>query len=332
MKFRRVVLFTTVGLCLVAVSSCSSTKTMKKKEKKNHEVTVISDCKVSPFCFEKPIYKVGVVLSGGGARGFAHVGFFKAMEELGIKADIISGTSAGAIAGAMYSSGLSTDAMFSVFKDIRLLQVPRLFSRTSHTVVDEDTIKIKRDRGIVFSARALDRILRQTLPDSTFEKLKVPLVVNATNLEKGQNCYFFKGDLIRPVVASCSVPMVFGSVLINGDHYVDGGVMQNLAVSPIRKACTYVIAVHVNPLEDYSEQDKMHESEWERSLRLLIRVNILGDKDMADLFIEPKELVRYKMTDTNQGEEISLIGYREAKKALQDFIKLHPDIVNGVAQ
>lgn len=332
MNFRRTLLLSMFSIGLVAAVSCSSTKAMKKKEKEKSEVTVISDCKESPFSFEKPIYKVGIVLSGGGARGFAHVGFFKAMDELGIKADIISGTSSGAIAGVMYASGFTPEGMSAVFKDIRLLQLPRLFSRNNHSNGDDDSVRIKRDRGIVFSTRALDRILRKNLPDSTFEALKIPLVVNATNLDKGQNCYFHKGDVIKPVVASCAVPMVFSSILIDGQHYVDGGVMQNLAVSPIRKACKYIIAVHVNPLEDYSEQDKMRESEWERSLKLLIRANMFRDKDQVDLFIEPKELVHFKITDTSVGEEMSLIGYLEAKKALQEFIKLHPDIVNGVAQ
>ena len=311
---------------LVAETSCTTSQKMKKKAALERQVTLVTDGNHSPFQQTSPSYKVGIALSGGGARGFAHAGFLKAMDELGIKAGIISGTSAGAIAGAMYASGMAPDSMLKVFGNIRLLLLPRLRLKSNNTT-DTSEIKKERERLLIYNTKDIERILKITLPDSTFEGLKIPLVVNATNLEKGQNTYFHQGDLIHPVVASSAIPMVFSAVEIGGSRFVDGGVMQNLAVSPIRNVCKYVIAVSVNPMEDYSSMPKMQEADWERVFRLMVRANTLKDREMADLFIEPVDLVHYKVTDTKQSEEMFWIGYREGKKALSDFIRLHPDVL-----
>jgi len=298
---------------------------MKKKSDIQREVTIVSDSCRHPYTCDAPIYKVGVVLSGGGARGFAHAGFFKAMDELGVRPNVISGTSAGAIAGVMYAGGKSPDAMLDIFSNIRLLQLPRFRANGRNP----DAGKDKRNHHLLFKAKDLLQILRQNLPKTTFEGLNIPLVVNATSLERGQNVYFYTGDVLKPVVASSAIPMVFKPVLIDGQHYVDGGVMQNLSVSPIRRACKYVIAMHVNPLEDYSAHGRMYEPEWERIFKLMIRANTFTDKEQVDLFIEPSELVRYKITETRLGSEMFWIGYHEAKQSLEAFIREHPDIVDG---
>ncbi|TCN70193.1 patatin-like phospholipase family protein [Acetobacteroides hydrogenigenes] len=298
---------------------------MKKKSDIQREVTIVSDSCRHPYTCDAPIYKVGVVLSGGGARGFAHAGFFKAMDELGVRPNVISGTSAGAIAGVMYAGGKSPDAMLDIFSNIRLLQLPRFRANGRNP----DAGKDKRNHHLLFKAKDLLQILRQNLPKTTFEGLNIPLVVNATSLERGQNVYFYTGDVLKPVVASSAIPMVFKPVLIDGQHYVDGGVMQNLSVSPIRRACKYVIAMHVNPLEDYSAHGRMYEPEWERIFKLMIRANTFTDKEQVDLFIEPSELVRYKITETRLGSEMFWIGYYEAKQSLEAFIREHPDIVDG---
>lgn len=298
---------------------------MKKKAELQREVTIVSDRCRHPFSCDAPIYKVGIVLSGGGARGFAHAGFLKAMDELGIKANIISGTSAGAIAGVMYAGGKRPDDMLDVFSDIRLVHLPRFRVNGSKP----EARKENHERHLLFKTKDLLQILRHNLPITTFEGLSIPLVVNAISLERGQVVYFYSGDVLKPVVASSAVPMIFKPVLIDGQHYVDGGVMQNLAVSPIRKACKYVIAMHVNPMEDYSAHGKMFEPEWERIIRLMIRANTFIDKDMVDLFIEPTELVRYKVTESRYGTDMFWIGYHDAKRLLEAFIAEHPDILNG---
>jgi Predicted esterase of the alpha-beta hydrolase superfamily len=298
---------------------------MKKKADIQREVFIVSDSSKLLFCCEMPIYKVGVVLSGGGARGFAHAGLLKAIDDLGIKVDIISGTSSGAIAGVMYAGGKSPDAMLDIFSDIRLLQLPRF--RVNGSSINKT--KERHDRHLLFKTKDLYQILRRNLTKTTFEGLNIPLVVNAINLETGQNVYFSTGDVLKPVVASSAVPMVFRPVVIDGQHYIDGGVMQNLAVSPIRSACRYIIAMHVNPMEDYSAHGRMFEPEWERVIRLMIRANTFIDKAMVDLFIEPTELVRYKVTESRYGRDMFWIGYYDGKKALEAFIKQHPDILNG---
>lgn len=298
---------------------------MKRKNLEARKVVLVADSSGLPFSYSKPIYKVGIALSGGGGRGFAHAGVLRAIDEMGIKPEIIAGTSAGSIAGALYASGVAPSQMLDAFRRIRFLQVPRLRIFGARDTTD-DASKIP-DKYIFLKTHNLTKILEANIAARTFEELKIPLVVNATKMASGQNIYFTKGELIRPVVASSAVPMLFKPVNIDGYDYVDGGVMQNLPVLPIRNACKYVIAVDVNPIEDFSAQNKIMGSEWERLFKLLIRANTLRDREAADLFIQPLELIRYNIFDTKHGEEMYWIGYKAAKEALQTFIKEHPDVI-----
>lgn len=319
-----------VGLvlfCSIFIVSCATQKDMKKKKLEAREVVLVADSTGLPFNYSEPIYKVGIALSGGGGRGFAHAGVLRAMDELGIKPQIIAGTSAGSIAGALYASGVAPNQMLDAFRRIRFIQVPRFRIFGSKDTVEDSPNK--QDRYIFLKTHNLARILEANIPVRTFEELKIPLVVNATKMASGQNIYFTKGELIRPVVASSAVPMLFRPVNIDGYDFVDGGVMQNLPVLPIRKACKYVIAVDVNPIEDFSAQNKIVGSEWERVFKLMIRANTLRDKDAADLFIQPLELINFNIFDTKHGEEMYWIGYNAAKHALEKFVKEHPDILEG---
>lgn len=274
------------------------------------------------------MYHVGLVLSGGGARGFAHAGAFKAFDELGVKPQIIAGTSAGSIAGALYASGLSPEQMLEAFKDIRFFKFPKLnlFGRK----VPEGPCPKEKNKYIVLKTRNLAKILDNNLPVKTFEELKIPLVVNATMVAGGQNVYFTTGELLKPVVASSAIPLFFKPVTINGYEFVDGGVLQNLPVSAIRKACKYIVAIDINPLEDLTMHQTALGNEWERLFKLLIRANTLSDKSEADLFIQPKELVKYSIVDTKHGEEMFQIGYQATKVALEKFILENPDLRDRV--
>ncbi|MCK4745416.1 MAG: patatin-like phospholipase family protein, partial [Bacteroidales bacterium] len=131
-------------------------------------------------------YKTGLVLSGGGTRGFAHIGAIQALEEAGIHADVVSGTSAGSIVGAMYADGYSPAEVLELFNKHKILRLSRLsFSRKGFL-----------DFG------GLNKKINKYLRAKTFDELKIPLYVCITNLTKGEVVYVHEGPLSSVIMAS----------------------------------------------------------------------------------------------------------------------------------
>ena len=166
-------------------------------------------------------YRTGLVLSGGGARGFAHLGVIQALNEAGIFPDVISGTSAGAIVGVLYADGYTP-------KEILMLM--NWASRF-------DYMRPAMPREGLLQINGITKILKTSLRAKTFEDLKIPLFVAATDLNNGKAVYFSKGDIFDPVMASASIPVLFQPVKINDISYVDGGVLDNLPIRPIENDC-----------------------------------------------------------------------------------------------
>src|SRR5690606_32106883 len=161
--------------------------------------------------------QVGLVLSGGGLRGIGHLGAIKALEEHGYRPAIISGCSMGAIIGAFYAAGYSVDAMLDI------IEANNLFPTTSFRL---------RTSGFVDN-RFLSRLIQKHIPQNTFETLKMPLYVSATNFISGASEYFHSGQLDEALLASSSIPLLFPSVKHNDSVYYDGGILDNLPVKPL---------------------------------------------------------------------------------------------------
>jgi NTE family protein len=166
-------------------------------------------------------YQIGLVLSGGGTRGFAHLGVMQALNEAGIYPDVISGTSAGALAGVLYADG----------------HTPKEIQKIMNSGSRLDFIRPTLPREGLLQIGGVIKILKNCLHAKTFEELKIPLYVSATDLNNGKSVYFSKGDLLDPVIASASIPVLFQPVIINNICYVDGGVLDNLPVRPIENKC-----------------------------------------------------------------------------------------------
>jgi NTE family protein len=253
-------------------------------------------------------YKLGLALSGGGAKGFAHLGVFKLFEELGIRPDIIAGTSAGAMAGALFADGYSAE-------EIKILFTNREFSEFASLQVPKSGL---------FDTKPLRNFLRRILRAKTFEELKTPLVVMATDLDHGESHAFREGPLVDPIVASCSVPIIFSPVLINGVHYVDGGLFRNFPVSEIRGECENVVGVNVSPLvsEKY-KQNLLYIAE--RSYHYLFHANTLEDRELCDILIEAEDISQYKVFDLANVAKIAQFGYDIAVEAFAKVIKENRD-------
>ncbi len=172
----------------------------------------------------------GLVLSGGGARGLAHIGVLEVLEAQGFEADVVAGTSMGGVIGALYASGKGPTEILEIARSTPWLRLLDLVPRP----------------GLI-SQRGLRDFLARYLPPY-FEALKRKLVVTAVDLEAGKLTYFSRGDLPGAVLASVAYPGLVAPVVYQGRTYVDGGVLDNLPVDAARfMQAHYVLAVDVTP-------------------------------------------------------------------------------------
>ena len=246
-------------------------------------------------------YRTGLVLSGGGARGFAHLGVLKALNVSGIYPDVIAGTSAGALVGVLYADGYTPDEILSIMNTTSRLHYIR------PTVPREGLLQIS----------GIERILKDKLRAEKFEDLKIPLFVTATDLNNGKAVYFSSGELLRPVIASASIPVLFNPVIIDNIHYVDGGVLDNLPVKPIEGMCNFMFGSFVNPV-GYEETVTSLVQIAERSFMLNLSKELEMKENLFDVFIAPPELKNYKIFDNEKALEVFDIGYNATINKLED--------------
>lgn len=241
--------------------------------------------------------KIGLALSGGGARGFAHLGIIKALEEMGVVISEVSGTSAGAIAGAFYCYGIKPDQILEIVTSTGFLKSVRpAWSWTG-----------------LLSMDGFKEVMHKYLPDNSFEKLKIPLTVATTEIRLGKVTYFDSGELISRVIASSSIPALFDPKVLDGHVYVDGGIMDNLPVRPLVGKCDFIIGCHSNPVEQRFDIKNVKEV-MERSLLIAINVNSSFSKAQCNVIIEPPELGKFGTLDLSRGKEIFEIGYQFVKQ------------------
>ncbi|HEX2922343.1 MAG TPA: patatin-like phospholipase family protein [Bacteroidales bacterium] len=247
-------------------------------------------------------YNIGVVLSGGGARGFAHLGFLEALDEAGIRPDVIAGTSAGAIAGVLYADGYS----------------PREILALTNTGSRLDFIRPTLPRESLLQISGIIKLLKTNLRAKTFSDLKIPLYVTVTDLINAKSVYFSEGELIDVVVASSSIPILFPPVKIGNQTYVDGGVLDNFPVRIIENDCNILIGSFVNqvgPIEKISGLISLAE----RTFMLSMSKEIVDKAKKFDLCIAPQKLKDYKILDTLKAAELFEVGYYETREKLNNF-------------
>ncbi len=246
-------------------------------------------------------YKLGLALSGGGVKGFAHAGAIKALEEEGIRPDVIVGTSAGAIVGALYASGQSPDQIRNIFK-----------AKDFNNFIQLTLPK----RGLFGTAEFIKFLGDNILVDS-FEQLSIPLNVVATDFDNGKSVIFSSGELKTRVMASACIPVFFNPLLIDGVNYVDGGIFKNFPVSVIREKCEKIIGINVSPLmtEKYS---KTIVGVAERSYHFMFKANSVEDKRMCDILVEVEQAMQFKIYDLKKVDIIYKLGYDAMKKALNN--------------
>jgi NTE family protein len=191
---------------------------------------------------ERPPAKIALALGGGAARGFAHIGVIKALEAQGISPDIIVGTSAGSVVGALYASGLNgfqiQELSMNMGED-QILDGSGLYRCIAETLISDK-------RGCI-KGQALQDFINQNVKDRPIEKLNKTFAAVATNLSNGEMMVFRSGNTGMAVRASSSVPVFFQPVTINGQDYVDGGLVAPVPASVARTlGADFVIAVDIS--------------------------------------------------------------------------------------
>jgi NTE family protein len=248
---------------------------------------------------------IGVALGGGFARGIAHIGVLKVLEEEGIPVRMVAGTSVGAIMGAAYCSGLTIEELEELAHKVRFTNFARwTLSRYGFATTD---------RMISF--------LNRTLKVQTFEELRVPLAVTATDFSTGGGAVFTSGPIIDPVRASCAYPGMFLPVEIDGRCLVDGMLSYPVPSRPLRDmGADRVLAVHLK-------------GQWSKSCAPRHFFDVIGQsfaiaqdmmsstwRDAADLVIEP-DVAGFDYDDFKRAGELIRVGEMAMRAAMPEVRK-----------
>lgn len=243
--------------------------------------------------------RIGLALGGGAAKGFAHIGVIKMLEANGIRPDVVAGTSAGSVVGALYASGMDPFQLqeTAIALDQASLRDVRLFS------------------GGVVQGQKLQDYVNQQVKSRPLDKLNVPFAAVATQLETGQRTVFVRGNTGQAVRASSSVPGVFEPVEINGKHYVDGGVVSPVPVDAARQlGADVVIAVDISTKASGTNPQGMINIVGQS---ISIMGQKLGEQELAraDIVIRPK-VNQIGAADFEQKDQAIMEGERAALAAM----------------
>jgi len=294
---------------------------------------------LSLICFHLPAQnepKIGLVLSGGGAKGIAEIGALKVLEEAGIQPDLITGTSIGSIVGGLYALGYSADSLmalakgadwFNYFNDnlLRSYIPPEELIHTDRHVLSFPIVdgQIELPKGVV-QGKKLDIFLSEiTLPANqyaNFDEFPIPYRAIATDFETGQAVVFKDGSLKDAIRASMSIPSIFEPVLIDSTLFIDGGWVRNLPVQDaIQMGADFTIAIDVGGLLYKKEEVSSLLDILNQSGSYGIAENNSYQVDLADVVIRPA-IDDYSTLGFDQIDSLLVLGERAAKKMLP-FLK-----------
>lgn len=251
--------------------------------------------------------KIGLALSGGGAKGVVHAGVIKAIVEKNISIRHISGASAGAIVGALFAAGMAAEDMLHFFEN------SNLFNPRGYAFKQAGFIKSSH-----FSAQ-----ISEAIPENSFESLNIPLSITATNINDATSVVFNSGPLYDPLLASAAFPGIFTPVEIDGNTYIDGGVMNNFPTDLLTD-CDFIIGSYANKV------DAIASNKLKRSYDVASRAFCINQfsKDSAqfnacDILIMPSHLQDFGMFSFKELEKIFQMGYESAIEKLEEstFLK-----------
>ncbi|CAN5369752.1 patatin-like phospholipase family protein [soil metagenome] len=280
--------------------------------------------------------RVGLVLSGGGAKGIAHIGVIKKLEEAGVRIDYITGTSVGSLIGALYSIGYTSDQLLeiaesNIWTEIFTEKPSRRFISNYERMFDDRTIASFpiQDRGLnlpygIISGQNLYSFLsRYTWPVheiNNFYDFPIPFATVATNLETGEPKTFRSGYLPDAIRASISIPSLMRPHTIDGVTYIDGGMANNLPVDDIiEMGANYIIAVNVAAPLLPSDSLRTLTDVFTQVVNYRINEKIISQVQKTDIFISPEKTNAFDIIDFGRVDELIQIGYEEAELYMPQF-------------
>jgi NTE family protein len=243
---------------------------------------------------------IGVALGGGFARGIAHIGVLRVLEQEGIPIRVIAGTSVGALIGASYCSGLTPDELHRIARTVRFTTFARwTISRCGFA---------SNDRMVSF----LERILKV----KTFEELRIPLGVSATDFNTGEGVIFHTGSIIDPVRASCAYPGMFLPVEIGGRYLVDGMLSHPVPTRPLRDmGADRVLAIHLKGTWSSGGPPRHLFDVIGQSFAIAQDAMASVWRSAADLVVEP-DVAGFAYDDFKRSDELIRVGEEAMRKAM----------------
>ncbi|MBR6778935.1 MAG: patatin-like phospholipase family protein [Clostridia bacterium] len=250
-------------------------------------------------------HKIGLCLSGGGARGFSYIGVFKALEENGIKFDMVAGTSVGSLFGALYASGMTVEEMAEKAKNIKN--------------------KDFRNSKLGFLPSKMDRLsetLDNVLPAKKIEDLQMPYYAVAVDLRTGKEIHFNEGNLTSIITGSCAIPGVFVPVKYKNMLLVDGGVSNNIPADVLKSnGCDYVVTIDCNCTRGGGTNSNSLITQFFTSVGIMMVNNSKKGHKCSDVLVCP-DMKRFNSLKIIDKEEMIKEGYKATMEKMPEIKKL----------
>lgn len=299
---------------------------------------------LSSFSQETKPQKIGLVLSGGGAKGFAHIGVLKEIEKAGIKIDYIGGTSMGAIVGGLYAAGYNADQLDSIFRatDFDAL-IKDFVPRNNKTFYEKSNdeiyaltlpfqnLKISVPKGLskgLFNYNLISKLTHDVRHVRDFSQLKIPFLCIATDVETGEQVVLKEGSLPLVLLASSAFPSLFSPVEIEDRVYIDGGVANNYPVEEVIKMGANVI-IGVDVQDGLKNREELNSATG-----VLVQITnyqmlekMKDKKALTSIYITP-DVSNYSVISFSEGAEIIKKGEEAAHKFKDAFEKLSVNYTN----
>ncbi|XKH01589.1 patatin-like phospholipase family protein [Marinobacter nauticus] len=248
--------------------------------------------------------RIGLALGGGAARGLAHIGALKAFEEEGIQIHCISGTSVGALVASYYAFGRPAESILSICSTLNLSKLA----------------DFTLERGGLFSTKAIRKMLIRDLGDCRIEDAEIPLAICTTDIETGEQLIFREGSLADAVCASMAVPGLFVPVEINGRTLVDGGLVENLPISPLAEmGAGITVGIDLSHVSRYPKPESTFDV-VSNAINISIDFNTRQQLKKADIAV-PLDLSGYSFTNNaDRVEELYMEGYYPMKEKIHRLL------------
>ena len=281
--------------------------------------------------------KIGLVLSGGGAKGFAHIGVLKVLEEAGITIDYIGGTSMGAVVGGLYASGYNATQIDSIFKNTNFDELLKDYTpRDSKSFYEKHNdelyaislpfdhfsvgVPIALSKGL-YNYNLLIKLTHKVRRIRDFNQLPIPFVCVATDIETGKEVVMHNGFLPQAMLASSAFPTLFSPVEIDGKVLIDGGVSDNYPIDEVKKMGADII-IGVDVQDDLKDRSLLKEA-----TKILVQVSNLQMIDKmrenvskTDIYIKP-DITKYSVISFDEGQEIIQKGIQSAELVKDKLLK-----------